>query len=111
MPGIGEQDTRIAEMDKRQVIKVVRQYKKAVIDQMGPVTVYLFGSYSNGHPNPESDIDVAVIVPKVNGDFLAESARLWRITMNVNTLIEPVLIEECNPSPLYQEILRTGVAV
>ena len=98
-------------MDKRQVIRVVRQYKKAVTDQMGPVTVYLFGSYSNGRPHPESDIDVAVIVPKVDGDFLAESAKLWRITLDVNTLIEPVLIEECNPSPLYQEILRTGTAV
>ena len=98
-------------MDKRQAIRVVKQYKKAVIDQMGPVTVYLFGSYCKGHPHPGSDIDVAVIVPRVNGDFLTESAKLWRITLDVNTLIEPVLIEECNPSPLYQEILQTGVAV
>ena len=98
-------------MDKRQAIRVVKRYKKAVIDQMGPVTVYLFGSYSNGRHHPGSDIDVAVIVPKVNGDFLTESAKLWRITLDVNTLIEPVLIEECNPSPLYQEILQTGVAV
>lgn len=98
-------------MDKRQVIRVVRQYKKEVIDQMRPVAVYLFGSYSKGRPHPGSDIDVAVFVPKVDGDFLTESAKLWRITLDVNTLIEPVLIEECNPSPLYQEILQTGVAV
>ena len=31
--------------------------------------------------------------------------------MDINTLIEPVLIEECNPSPLYEEILQTGIAV
>ena len=73
--------------------------------------MYRFGSYSNGRPHPGSDIDVAVIVPKVDGDFLAESAKLWRITLDVNTLIEPILIEERNPSPLYQEILRTGTAV
>lgn len=98
-------------MDKRQAIKVVKKYKEAVIGEMGPVTVYLFGSYSKGRPHPGSDIDVAVIVPRVEGDFLTESAKLWRITMDVNTLIEPVLIEECNPSPLYEEVLQTGVAV
>ncbi len=98
-------------MDKREVISVVRRYKKAVIDQMGPVTVYLFGSYSKGRARSGSDIDVAVIVPRLKGDFIAESAKLWRITMDINTLIEPILIEECNPSPLYEEILQTGIAV
>lgn len=98
-------------MDKRQALSVVRKYKKAVVDQMGPVTVYLFGSYSKGRAHSSSDIDVAVIVPRVDGDFLKTSATLWRLTMDINTLIEPVLIEECNPSPLYEEILQTGIAV
>ena len=98
-------------MDKRQVIKIVKRYKEAVTAKFGPVTVYLFGSYSKGNAREDSDIDVAVIVPEVKGDFLKESAKLWRITLEVNTLIEPVLIESSHPSPLYEDILHTGIMV
>ena len=98
-------------MDKDQVIGIVKQYKEAVISRFGPATVYLYGSYSKGNARPDSDIDVAVVFPEVHGDFLKESAKLWRITLDVNTLIEPVLIESSHPSPLYEDILLTGVAV
>lgn len=98
-------------MDKRQVVKIARQYKQAVVNAIGPAKVYLFGSYSKGCARPDSDIDIAVVVPRVNGDYLSTAAYLWRITMDVNTLIEPVLIEEIHPSPLYEDILQTGIAV
>ena len=98
-------------MDKRQVVKIARQYKQAVVNAIGPAKVYLFGSYSKGCARPDSDIDIAVVVPRVNGDYLSTAAALWRITMDVNTLIEPVLIEELHPSPLYEDILQTGIAV
>lgn len=98
-------------MDKRQAISIVKKYKKAVAAQLGTVTVYLFGSYSKGYARPDSDIDVAVVVPRVKGDFMTEYAKLWRITMDVNTLIEPVLIEECHPSPLYEDVLHSGIRI
>ena len=34
-----------------------------------------------------------------------------RITWDVDTLIEPVLIDARYPSPLYEDILSTGVEV
>ena len=98
-------------MDKRQVVNIARQYKQAVVNAIGPAKVYLFGSYSKDCARPDSDIDIAVIVPRVKGDYLSTAASLWRITMDVNTLIEPVLIEEVHPSPLYEDILQTGIAV
>lgn len=98
-------------MDQRQVIRIVKKYKKAVTRQIGPVAVYLFGSYSKGYAREDSDIDVAVVVPEVQGDFLKESAKLWRLTLDVNTLIEPVLIESSHPSPLYEDILQSGILV
>ena len=73
--------------------------------------MYLFGSYSKGYARPDSDIDIAVIVPQVNGNYLSTATSLWRITMDINTLIEPVLIEEIHPSPLYEDILKSGIAV
>ena len=42
---------------------------------------------------------------------LKESAKLWKITWDVDTLIEPVLIDARYPSPLYEDILSTGVVV
>ena len=98
-------------MDKRKALSIARQYKRAVVNAIGPAKVYLFGSYSKGCARPDSDIDIAVVVPFINGDYLSTATHLWRITMDVNTLIEPVLIEEAHPSPLYDDILQTGIAV
>ena len=98
-------------MGQNDVIESVRRYKQLVLDNLGQARVYLFGSYSKGIAREDSDIDVAVVVPKVEDDFLKTSSMLWMLTWNINTLIEPVLIEEGHPSPLYDEIMRTGVLV
>ena len=98
-------------MDKRTAVSIAKQYKRAVVDAIGPAKVYLFGSHSKGCARPDSDIDIAVVVPSITGDYLSMAALLWRITMDVNTLIEPVLIEEVHPSPLYEDILQTGIVV
>jgi len=98
-------------MGQNDVIDSVRRYKQLVLDNLGQARVYLFGSYSKGTAREDSDIDVAVVVPKVQDDFLKTSSMLWMLTWNVNTLIEPVLIEEAHPSPLFDEVLRTGVLV
>ena len=57
---------------------------------------------------PDSDIDIAVVVPSINGDYYSTAAHLWRITMDVNTLNERVLIEEIQPSTLNEDILFSG---
>ena len=98
-------------MGKRDAIAAVRQYKNLVLDHFGSATIYLYGSYSKGNARPDSDIDVAVVVPEVKDDFLKASSLLWSLTWDVNTLIEPVLIDQSHPSPLYEDILRTGVCI
>lgn len=97
-------------MDQKQVIEIVNEYKKAVQSFAGDAKLYLYGSYSKGTARPESDIDVAVVLPQAE-DRWALSARLWRATRKVNTLIEPVLIEAKYDSPLYEDVLRTGIAI
>lgn len=98
-------------MDKKQVIEIVRQYKSAIEAFLPNSRVYLFGSYSKGNAHKESDIDVAVIVPELKDDWLSVSAKLWGATWDVSTKIEPVLLEDIHPSPLYQDIMHTGIAV
>lgn len=57
-------------MDKRQTLTreealaLVRRYKEVISPRFAVKSkVMMFGSYSKGYANPDSDIDVAVIVP------------------------------------------------
>lgn len=98
-------------MDKEQVINIVHSYKKAIYPIVGDAQVYLYGSYSKGTARTDSDIDVAVIVPKMKEDWWETSSKLWSATRKVSTLIEPVLMADDCPSPLYDDVMRTGVAI
>lgn len=71
----------------------------------------MFGSYSKGYANPDSDIDVAVIVPTYGDQKFEISMLLWRDVDQVSFLIEPVLMAEDRWSPLYDDVMRTGIAV
>ena len=74
--------------------------------------VILYGSYAKGYANPDSDIDVAVIVPEPEiTDHWEQSADLWGDVLKVSTLIEPVLMEDNENSMLYREVMRTGITV
>ena len=98
-------------MDKEQALNLVRQYKQTISGMFDTLKVYMFGSYSKGYANPESDIDVAVVIPELKDDWFEVVPKLWKATRSVSTLIEPVLLEECHPSPLYDDVMRTGIAV
>lgn len=99
-------------LTKDEALGLVRQYKEVIAPRFnGQARVYMYGAYSKGYPKPESDIDVAVIVPKIGDDWLTMSTNLWLDVDKVNILIEPVLIEENSHSPLYDDVMRTGIAV
>ena len=99
-------------MDKAEAIKLVKQYKEVIMPRFNDkARVYLYGSYSKGNQRPESDIDVAVVVPSVGDNWFAYTKGLWRDVDKVSLLIEPVLIEEAHPSPLYDDVMRTGLAI
>lgn len=105
-------------MDKRAVIgrneaiDLVRQYKHVIAKHFAEEPqVMLFGSYSKGTANKDSDIDVAVIVPSYGDRKLELSKALWRDVDDVSLLIEPVLISKEHPSPLYDDVMRYGIPV
>ena len=99
-------------MDKGEVISLVRKYKELVSQHLPIKSLYLFGSYSKGDYTEESDIDVAVIVPKEHEEtWWEDSSLLWRLTWNVDTTIEPVLMYEGSDSPLYYDVMKTGIEI
>ena len=105
-------DTR-AVLTQKEALGLVRRYKQVIAPRFNnDVEVRMFGSYAKGNAHPWSDIDVAVIVPKVEEDkWLNTSVGLGMDVDSVSLLIEPVLMEKGEDSILYREVMRTGVAV
>lgn len=99
-------------LNYEEAISLVRQYKQVITHRFEQEPkVMIYGSYSKGYANPDSDIDVAVIVPTYGDHKMEISRSLWSDTRQVSFLIEPVLMAEDCPSPLYDDVMRTGVAV
>lgn len=104
---------RTKTLSRDEAINLVREFKRVIRPRyQAEPKVYLYGSYAKGHPTPDSDIDVAVIVPEPEiTNHWEQSADLWGDIRKVSVLIEPVLLEDQEDSILYREVMRTGVAV
>ncbi len=98
-------------MDREHALNIARSYKEAILPLLSNAKVYLYGSCSRNEAHKDSDIDVAVVIPKLNGDWLDTTSSLWLATIDIDTSIEPVLLEECNPSPLFDDVIRNGIVV
>ena len=88
-------------MDKGQAIKLAKRYKALVAEQLPLTALYLYGSFSKGNYTSESDIDIAVIVDRLDDDYFADTPLLWRLKRKISNLIEPVLLVEDMNNPLY----------
>ena len=99
-------------MDKSEALAAVSTFSDAIRATYEPVKVVLYGSYARGDQQHGSDIDVAVIVEQVNGDYLDAEAGLYRIRREIDTRIEPVLLEMgADRSGFLEAVLRTGEVV
>ena len=100
-------------LSRDEALDIVRRYKEVISPRFnGQAKVMMFGSYSKGYPNQWSEIDVAVILPTVaDEEWLETSISLGKDSDKVSLLIEPVLMAEDRWSPLYDDVMRTGVAV
>lgn len=99
-------------LNYEEAINLVRKYKQVIAHRFEQEPrVMMYGSYSKGYANPDSDIDVAVIVPTYGDRKMEISRDLWSDTRQVSFLIEPVLMADDRPSPLYDDVMRTGIAV
>lgn len=111
LQGINRQNQRTEIKDRESALIKVRSYKEAILPLLSDAKVYLYGSCSRNEAHKDSDIDVAVVIPKLQGDWLATTSSLWLATLGVDTSIEPVVIDESHPSPLYEDVMRSGIAV
>lgn len=84
----------------------------AVRKTVDAADIFLYGSCARGTASAESDIDIAVVVDEVPGDYLSTAAALWKLTRSVDSAIEPVLLTQADAdSGFLQTVRRTGIAV
>lgn len=99
-------------MDKREVLEKLKKFSDIVVEKYNPLKIVLFGSYAKGTNKEESDIDVAVIVEKIDGSFLEKEAGLYKIRRNIDENIEPVLFEAgSDKSGFLDSILSSGEVI
>ena len=99
-------------MDQNKVLTIARAYADAVRNVMNPSGVFLYGSQSKGAATRDSDIDIAVVVDQLPGDYLESLSLLWKLTRSVSEEIEPVLLSSRDTeSGFLHTIQTTGIAV
>lgn len=99
-------------MDKREAIKKVKAYMVLLKDYFPLENVYLFGSYAKGTNREDSDIDVAIIVNHIEGDYFSVNPLLWKLRRQIDDRIEPILIEkEFDEADFLGEIKKYGIEI
>lgn len=100
-------------MDKAEVINKLHLYKTELKKHINLKKMYLFGSYSKNSQKSNSDIDVAIFVDKIQGDYLQYLTLVWKLGGDFDSRIEPIVIEENQPdySGFYKTIIQTGIEI
>jgi len=99
-------------MDKREVIEKVKAYNELLKKHFEFEEIYLFGSYAKNNYNEDSDIDVAIIVEQIEGDYFSTTPVLWKLRREIDDRIEPILIErKFDDSNFLDEIKMYGLKI
>lgn len=99
-------------MDKREAVEILTKYKIVVSKYFDLDKMVLFGSYARGNQKDESDIDVAIVVNSINGDFFTYAPLLWKLRRDIDERIEPILIDNNHDeSGFLKEVLNYGVVI
>ena len=99
-------------LDKTTAIQIAKRYAQRVVNELNPSYVILYGSYVNGIPTKDSDLDIAVVIDNFSGDYLETSALLFRLCRDIDAYVEPILLDSAqDPSGFFEEVMRTGIVL
>ena len=99
-------------MDKDEAIKKVKAYRLLLKDYFQLENVYLFGSYAKNTNREDSDIDVAIVVNHIDGDYFSINPLLWKLRRQVDDRIEPILIEkDFDEANFLAEVQKFGIEI
>ena len=106
-------------MSKNEVKKLVKAFADILKkNRFAFRNIYLFGSQATGKAHEYSDIDIAVVVGRLPQDkgYLDKRMKLREFTIDVDSRIEPILLEERDlnkkhGSIMGMEVLKHGILV
>ncbi|MFH1051752.1 MAG: nucleotidyltransferase domain-containing protein [bacterium] len=95
-----------------EIINKVKELAKQAKSFLDFDKVVVFGSFSKGMENIESDIDVAFFVKEISPNHWLLSAKLFELVDKIDIRIEPIILNEKNDrSGFAKNILETGVII
>lgn len=100
-----------------EVIEIVSEFVKALKSRGIRVErAFVYGSYAQGRPRKESDIDVAIVSPDFGKDRYEEGKLLRQIAWRIDSRLEPVPISKesflkNDWIPLNYEIKTKGISI
>jgi predicted nucleotidyltransferase len=92
-------------MDK-EINQKLKEFVRKANEFISADEIYLYGSYAKGIETPDSDIDVAVIIEKLIGNYLENSAKLFSIVSKIDYRIEPVLLIKSHDKPGFIDHIK-----
>lgn len=99
-------------MDKGEAINKVRQYRLLLQNYLSFEKIYLFGSYARNTNREDSDIDVAIVVNHIDGDYFSINPLLWKLRRQIDDRIEPILIEkDHDEGDFLSEVQKYGIEI
>lgn len=99
-------------MDRGEAIDKVRAYRLLLKDHFQLENVYLYGSYATETHTEDSTIDVVVVVNRVKGDYFSVSPLLWKLRRQIDSRIEPILIErDFDDAEFLRKVQRQGIEI
>ncbi|MFA4851868.1 MAG: nucleotidyltransferase domain-containing protein [Bacteroidales bacterium] len=98
-------------MVNQSVIETAKKYIQQIPANMDLKKAFLFGSYAMGMEREDSDIDIALVIGKMD-DFFSIQIQLMRLRRKIDLRIEPHPIWEKDfniQNPFAYEIQKTGI--
>lgn len=104
-------------MAKRKIIESLKKYINLLkAEGISVEKAFLYGSYSLDKETDDSDIDLMIVTNNVDADNDFIVGKIWKLTRNINTKIEPFLVgldrfKYSDTSPLIDLVKKSGVEI
>ncbi len=104
-------------MAHKKTINIITKYIQFLIENGITINkALLYGSYSKGTENIESDIDIMLISEQFDNYNDRQIGKLWRITKTFNYRIEPYIVglkkfNNDDVSPIIQIVKKDGIEI
>lgn len=99
-------------MDKKYAINIAKKFSNEVKNILPVEKIFLFGSFASGRNHKWSDIDIAIVVKKIDFDYFDIYKKLGKVTMRLDTRIEPIILDKSKDySGFLDTIKKEGIVV